>query len=431
MCKRSGFFSPPVLRGKGALRKRTLPLCAVILFGTLTVGICSDLRARNDRPRYVNKMKDLRKIWVYDGSGIHNVGNLHMHVTNWGCFGSYPDWIMPTSSYVSAQWPANSGVEYLWIAGLWVGAIKDGLKVVSTAAFEREFRPPGNEDPLARIYQAAAGQPGGNRLPGQPDDDNDGAVNEDWQNGVDDDGDGLVDEDFAAIGKQMFTCWFTDDHPQSVAVNPDHNPLHLFVRQESYQWDDRQYWDFVGVEYKIKNYGNDIIEDLYVGFFADGDVGVRGSDNLSTDDCVGYWQGSWCARRGEYEIPVRLSVAYFYDSDGDGGQAPGYFGVLFLGHDTDPLGDVAPARLGITSYQNFSGDQPFSNGGDPTNDLQRYQLMSCGLFDRNQEVPRDYRMLMATGPFLELMPDSTMIMQVAFACGNGLNGMLDAAAAAA
>ena len=29
----------------------------------------------------------------------------------------------------------------------------------------------------------------------------------------------------------------------------------------------------VEVEYKIKNYGSDIIEDLYVGFFADGDAG--------------------------------------------------------------------------------------------------------------------------------------------------------------
>jgi hypothetical protein len=50
--------------------------------------------------------------------------------------------------------------------------------------------------------------------------------------------------------------------------------------------------------------------------------------------------------------------------------------------------------------------------------------------DRNAEVPRDYRMMMATGPFRELLPDSTMILQVAFVAGEGLEGMLASAASA-
>ncbi len=378
-----------------------------------------------------DKLRDIDKIWVFDGSGIHNVGNLNLHVTNWGCFGSYPDANGAVSHLISAQWPANSGVEYLFIAGLWVGARKGGVPVVSTSAFEVEFRPAGSEDPLCRIYETSEGADGGNRLPSPNDDDRDGVADEDWQNGVDDDGDGLIDEDFAAVGKQMFTCWYTDDHPLSVMSNPEHTPLHLFVRQESYQWDDEQFWDFVGVEYAITNYGRDIIEDLYVGFFADGDVGVRGSDNLAGDDNTGLWQGIRCARRGETEVPVYISVAYFFDPDGDDGEAPGYFGILFLGHNTDPLGENAPAVVGITSYQNFSGGLPYAAGGDPTNDFERYELMSAGRFDRDGEVPRDYRMLMATGPFRELLPDSTMKLQVAFVCGYGLEGMLDAAASAA
>ena len=390
----------------------------------------SPAEARKEDREFSDKLKSLDQIWVFDGSGVHNVGNLHMHVSNWGCFGSYPSSNWPTAEYPSAQWPANSGVEYLYIAGLWFGAKKGGIPVVSTAAYQIEFRPPGLEDPNAKIYKAFEGIQNGARLPSPPDDDKDGLVDEDWQNGEDDDGDGKIDEDFGAIGKQMFTCWFTDDQPNAVQVYPEHTPLHLFVRQESYQWEEEQFYNFVGLEYKIKNYGTDIIEDIYVGFFADGDAGARDREQYWMDDATGLWEGIRCAQKGERQVPVRMSVAYFYDKDGDDGQATGYLGIIFLGHDTDPLGDLAPRRVGLTSYQNFSGDQPYENGGDPTNDFQRYELMSKVQKDRNAEVPRDYRMMMATGPFRELLPDSQMVLQVAFVAGEGLEGMLQSAASA-
>ncbi len=408
-----------------------IPGFSSMIIASLLLVLTSGALARDSKYDSYDKLKDPDRIWVLDCSAIHNVGNLHMNVTNWGCFGSYPNSTQPTADCPSAQWPANSGVEHLFIAGLWVGARKGGIPVVSTAAFEREFRPPGNEDPLARLYESFEGISGGARLPASADDDNDGQVDEDWRNGVDDDGDGAIDEDFAAISQQMFTCWFTDDHPQAAVVNPEHTPLHLFVRQESYQWEDQQFYDFVGVEYRILNYGHDIIEDLYIGFFADGDVGLRTDDDYAQDDCTGLWQGFRCAQRGDILVPVYISVAYFYDCDGDNGLSPGYFGILFLSHDIDPLGDDAPVTVGITSYQNFSGDMPFVNGGDPKDDYQRYDLMSRTSFDRNAEVPRDYRMLMATGPFRELLPDSQMVLQVAFVAGYGLDGMLDAAASAA
>ncbi len=409
------------------LRKGSLWLVII----SLTVSLFwSPVSARENSEDWAEKLKDMDQIWVFDGSGIHNVGNLHMHVCNWGCFGSYPSSNWPTAEYPSAQWPGNSSTEYLYIAGLWIGAKKGGIPVVSTAAYQIEFRPPGTEDMDAKIYHAYEGIQNGSRLPSPDDDDKDGFSNEDWQNGIDDDGDGKVDEDFGAIGKQMFTCWFTDDHPQAVVANPEHTPLHLFVRQESYQWEEPQFYEFVGVEYKIKNYGSDIIEDLYVGFFADGDAGRRDREQYWTDDCTGLFEGIRCAQKGENQVPIKLSVAYFYDKDGDDGTCTGYFGIIFLGHDIDPLGENAPRKVGLTSYQNFSGDQPYENGGDPTNDFQRYELLSKTQKDRNAEVPRDYRMLMSTGPFRELAPDSSMILQVAFVCGEGLEGMLKAAASA-
>ena len=409
------------------IRKGCMLIALVVM---LIVMLHSPASARKEDREWNDKLKQLDQIWVYDGTGIHNVGNLQMHVCNWGCFGSYPGSRQPTGEYPSAQWPANSGVEYLYIAGLWIGARKGGIPVVSTAAYQIEFRPPGTEDPNAKIYTAFEGIQNGARLPSPDDDDKDGVSDEDWLNGEDDDGDGKIDEDFGAISKQMFTCWFTDDHPGASQRYPEHTPLHLFVRQESYQWEEEQFYDFVGVEYKIQNYGTDIIEDVFVGFFADGDAGPRDREQYWLDDCTGLWEGIRCAQKGSRQVPVRMSVAYFYDKDGDEGMTLGYLGIIFLGHDIDPLGDTAPQKVGITSYQNFSGDQSYENGGDPTNDFERYELMSKDGKDRNAEVPRDYRMLMATGPFRELLPDSSMILQVAFVVGEGLEGMLSSAASA-
>jgi hypothetical protein len=410
------------------IRKGWTLVAFITLIGLL---LHSNALARNNNAEEMDKLKNLEQIWVWDGTGIHNVGNLHMHVCNWGCFGSYPTSRWPTAEYPSAQWPANSGVEYLWIAGLWVGAKKGGVPVVSTSAYDIEFRPD-SHDENCKIYKAQEGMAGGARLPAPADDDKDGRVDEDWLNGEDDDGDGKYDEDFAAIGKQMFTCWFTDDQPSAAQAYPEHTPLHLLVRQESYQWEEEKFYNFVGVEYKIKNYGSDIIEDIYIGFFADGDAGPRTREQYWMDDCTAlYTRPPVCAEKGERQVPINVSIAYFYDKDTDEGQTPGYFGILFLGHDTDPLGETAPKRVGITSYQNFSGDQSYENGGDPTNDFQRYELMSKKGFDRAAEVPRDYRMMMATGPFRELLPDSSMILQVAFVCGNQLEGMKKSAASAA
>jgi len=409
-------------------RKMLWILLVIVVFSSSL--FVRNASARKEDYEWTKKMKQVENIWVTDGSPVMNVGNLQMHVCNWGCFGSYPGSTLPFSEAPSAQWPANSGVEYLYIAGLWVGAKRNGVPVVSTAAYEREFEPD-PYDEAQKVYRTFEGAQGGARFPTPADDDNDGLIDEDWLNGVDDDGDGKIDEDFAAIGKEMLVCWFTDDTPASVQIYPEHTPLHLKVRQEAYQWEEEKFYNFVGVEYKITNYGSESLEDVYIGFFADGDAGPRTRDQYWMDDITGLWEGIVCGERGDKQVPLRISVAWFADKDGDDGKTEGYFGVLFLGHDIDPLGENAPDKVGITSYQNFSGDQPYEQGGDPDNDYQRYELMSKGGKDRNAEVPRDYRMLLAVGPFKELPPDSTMTLQVAFVCGRGLEGMLKSAASAA
>jgi hypothetical protein len=366
------------------------------------------------------------RVLVIDGSTVHNVGELQMHVGNWGIFGSWPGSGLAFSEAPSAQWPAGSGIEYLYVAGLWIGALKSGVPAVSTAAYAAEFRP--TQDPKDIMYRATEGDRGGNRQPSPvADDDGDGKVDEDYLDGWDNDGDGLVDEDFAAISKQMFSCWYTDNQPIAIQVYPTHNPLNLMVRQESYQWEEDRYDDFVGIEYHITNIGTDILSNLYIGFFADCDAGPRDLENYYEDDATGRtFVQARCTDLG----PVAIDVAYTYDEDGDEGKTPGYFGVMFLGHTTDPLGITAPARVGISTYANFSGSQSYEQGGDPTNDFERYELLSKQTIERNATAPRDYRMLVSAGPFEELFPESTLVFQVCFVVGAHLAGILENGASA-
>ncbi len=378
--------------------------------------------ARIDTPSEVTKKGQTgpNRIFVLDGSNVHNVGELQMHVGNWGQFGSWPGSGLTFSEAPSAQWPAGSGVEYLFVAGMWVGALKAGVPAVSTAAYAFEFRP--TQDPLDIMYRAAEGARGGARAPSDNrDDDKDGEVDEDWLNGRDDDGDGQIDEDFAAVSKQMFVCQYTDDQPSATQIYPQHNPLNLHVRQESYQWEEDRFDDFVGAQFIITNQGNNVLEDVYIGFFADGDAGPRDVDNYWEDDATGRRAVPvLCTDLG----PVSMDIAFVFDADGDNGRTLGYFGIMFLDHTIDPNGEFAPRRVGISTYANFSGSASFEDGGDPTNDFERYELLSSKIIERDAQVPRDYRMLMAAGPFKELLPGSTLVFQTAFVIGNRLDGMI-------
>ena len=367
---------------------------------------------------------DLSRVLVLDGKNIHNVGELQMNVLNWGEWGSRPGAAEPFSSAPSAQWPAGTGVEYLYSAGLWIGAVKNGIPSVSTATFEREFRP--SQDPRDIIYETAEGAQGGNRRPSpDADDDGDGLIDEDWLDGYDNDGDGRVDEDFAAISRKMLTCRYTDDQPISREINSEHNPLNILVRQESYQWDGDRFDDFVGVQYFITNIGNETLEDVYIGMFADADAGPRDRENYWEDDLTGrIFVPVVCTDVG----PTQVEIAYTYDADGDDGRTPGRFGVVILGHATDLDGQAAPKEVGIKSYAHFAGHQSFEMGGDPINDFERYELLSQEIIEQDAEVPRDYRMLVSTGPFRELLPGGVLVLQLAFVVGPGLEGGIDNAA---
>lgn len=403
-------------------------VCA--FFISFLILLTFDINA-DDRQDPLNiKSRPIDNSPVINGEFVHNVGSLQMNITNWGIIGSLPGSNYPMRDVPSAQYPAGSGIEYLFAAGIWVGAVRNGIPTVSTGYPEDEFRP--KQDYRHTIYESYEGDLRGSHLPSFPDDDRDGLWDEDFLNGYDDDRDGKIDEDFRSYGNQYFSCEYTDNQPQSKLIWPEHEPMEIRIRQETFQWGDDVYNDFICARYTITNIGIEHLTEIYIGFYADVDAGPRDIGTYHMDDQVGYWAGDWCASKGEAEQLVNIYTAYVYDSDGDNGRTPGYFGIVLLGHTTTVNGSDSPRfpSKRLVSFKIFQGLQPFANGGDPTNDFERYQVISDYGKDGNTDKPGDYKFLISTGPFFNLSLYKSIEVDIAFVAGNNFEEMLDHAATA-
>jgi len=368
----------------------------------------------------------------------HNVGLLELFITNIGRVGNGQ---LQLDS-VSAGW---RGGEYLYIGAMWIGAIaSDNLAYCTTGGYDFELLP--SQDPIDTIYPAYEGVAGGNR-PGfspTPDDDGDGATDEEFLNGRDDDGDGRIDEDYAAYSQQMYSCEYWDYTEEARNLSAEHRPLNVRVRQRSYAWSTEGSNEFVGFDFDIINDGFEVLRQVYLGFFVDSDAGPKATPNYWTDDGGRYFpidttfsdptvQFTCQPGGGETKdcsiLELEMDVMAMFDRPDDGqsangGDVDGWFGGMFLGHTTDPVGERAPARVQMHTARFFSGNNPYPNG-DPRNDAERYDLLQSGdANERETTAPDDYRYVFSAGPFRELNPGDQLQLQVAFVAGLGFRGMI-------
>ena len=363
----------------------------------------------------------------------HNVNKLLLHVSNMGFVG---DW-NSDPGLPAGEWPAGSGVEWLFAAGLWVGGVAYDQNnrpdtLVSASVYQLEFYP--RPDTRDVIYITSEGSPGGGRL---QDDDSDGLIDEDWLDGYDNDRDGFVDEDFAAVSQQMFSRVYFDT---SMGMNRSrtqdfHKTLHLMVREESYAWTSQAIENFIGLEYKVTNIGDSTIYNAYVAFMVDSDIGnIRIYPQSYADDMAGYIDSTVIraevdASGNESQVPYHLTIGYMYDfPGGDDGTVLGYFGCMFLGHTTDPTGKLAPPEVGIHMFKQWSSGEE-----DPESDRERYRYMRGNsdteeTIDPNTIKAADYRFLVSAGRFKAIPPDSSLVFQVAFVVGANFDDFLQNAA---
>ena len=361
---------------------------------------------------------------VFLATKTHNVGLLALRVTNVGFFGG------TSRDGRNARW---HGYEHLYLSGIWVGAVASDQAPHVSAAESFEFAP--LLDPRWRIYESYEGQAHGFRVGllgvDPADDDGDGTLDEDFQNGFDDDHDGQVDEDFQAIGQQMFSGMYQDDRAEF--------PLGLLLKQRSFQWSATDLNEMVGFEIDLINYGEMDLTDLYLGFYSDADVGPAATEGYWTDDLVGWDQiDTTLFKPGPVEGPcyttmsVSVKTMFTWDvpdngTTATGGDAPGVFGTVLTGHTTDVLGIRAPQQV---DWQTATWiENPKTALMD---DSDRYALLAAGLkpttnprsgvAEGSTADPGDYATLLSVGPFPLLHPGESVTLDAAHVVGDGFTG---------
>ncbi len=216
-----------------------------------------------------------------------------------------------------------------------------------------------------------------------------------------------------------------DNSPLAIQNNPNHTPLNISVTQRSFQWADPLADDFIGYEYTIENIGVTSINNVYCGMFSDFDIGPRGISN-ARDDMAGSFSGAVRASDTSF---VTVSVAYMYDA-AETYQVPGYAGWVMCGLETDAAAGLPENPNSLNTMQIYSGSMPFDQGGDPTNDSERYEVMSSGEWDSATHRVDDYRVAISSHGISVLQPGESVTFRVALVLGAGLPEMLGNAAEA-
>jgi len=226
------------------------------------------------------------------------------------------------------------------------------------------------------------------------------------KNGIPDHGEPHVDEDYGAVSDNDLYCSATDVF--SNPPYPGHVPLGIQIIQKSYAWENGAD-GILPFEYDFININNsptqdNTIHDVWVGFFADMDVGPSTRNpNFYQNNLAGYIDS--------------LRTAYIYNPV-DVGSTP--LGVTIL---------KTPRPLDSLTYI-FHW---FANAADEpveTADSACYAWLSGAAFapnyiEPNQTQISDTRFFFSFGPFQSIAPGDTLKIELALVGGYSV-GVYDA-----
>ncbi len=324
----------------------------------------------------VLRAQSLSKISSDDNSKFTNIGNLAITVSNYGVFGhGFRLW----PQQPSMQYPRGSGIEHIFVGGLWVGVgptTTGGTRVTTGAVDVSSLRSGVSEGfeftttTDSRVLERS----------------------------------GLSDNRFydpKSTSHQDFIADFTDVNTTNPNQNnepiPNHVPIGINVHLETYAWNFSFADNFVIFNYWIKNVSGNSIDSVYVGLWAD--LVVRNTN--ITPPTV----GAPFYSHGGLGFLDSLNIAYAYDYDGDGGLADSYSAIKFLGS--------SPFRTD-SYYQAWQ----FRNSADPTyfspgTDVQKYDKMTVGLTKAQIAgiaKPSNYMTLLTVGPFTKIAAGDSLNM---------------------
>lgn len=361
-----------------------MKIISLFLFNLILI---SSLKSQVD-PRF-------NKPTVDDDTRFTSIGNIGLTVSNFGTFGDGFATQAPVDQ-PSCEYPKGSGIEHLFVGGLWVGGKRDnGVTFVTTGA--RDI--PSLRDVAAGFEFTNSADPADVVLERSS----------------------IIDNPFYdpnAISHQDFIADFTDSNivvPGTTIRIPQHSPINLSVHLESYAWNFPFADDFVILNYTIKNTGRERLNDVYVSLWSD--LVVRNTN--ITPPRVG---APFYSHVGNGYVDS-LRMAYSYDFDGDPGFTDNglYVGLKHLG--ATPQANDATYKVG-SSYNAWL----FRNGSDPLffspqTDIESYEKqrspLTRGIID-NFLTGRagNYMTLLTTGPFQSLDPDSSINVVFAVVCGS-------------
>lgn len=322
--------------------------------------------------------QNLSKVFKDDNSKYTNVGNIGLTITNFGMYGhGFTLW----PRQPSCEYPKGSGIEHLFDGSLWVGGIVDGQIRVTTGS----------------VDASSVGARGG------------GFEFTNTQESIIIERSSLITSKFfspQAISHQDFIAEYSDTSTRLLSgeVIPDHIPLGIAVRQESYAWNFPFADFFVIMNYWIKNVSNKPIDSVYVGLWNDA---VVRNTNITSPRV-----GSPFYVRGGNGYIDSLRLGYEFDYDGDPGFTDSYYAVKYLGS----VPSVDTAYFQSWQFRNTTDPVYFS----PQDDIQRYQKLSESLrrdrIDPLRLTPSNRSFLISTGPFRRIEPGDSINVTFAIIC---------------
>ena len=288
-----------------------------------------------------------------------SVGNLGLTITNFGILGN--GWnlmedgsINPSCQYKQQTEISREQIEHFSYAGLWVGGIVDGERRVSSSIVDGVFE---------------AGNEGFELFPKSP---------ITIQSSIASTTQDSMAKYFSpyATSHQDMIINFKDygDLPTDNLGIPNHNPLGIDIRLESYAWNYSYADAFVILNYTFKNQSEKTINDLYAGIWADPSIA-----NFNYTDYYSPGGGfTWYDNLNGYDESLDLAgfkrnIAYQYDTDGDDGWAESYLGMSILGSSIDSK--YLKAQYNQWVWTN-SSNSDFPAYSMPINDNERYDKMS-------------------------------------------------------
>lgn len=330
--------------------------------------------------------------------------NIGLTVTNLGLIGNAFSGSFDLEGFPSCEYPVGSGTEHLFDAGLWVGArINGGVTAVTTAAVDA------SRGYITGLSGFEFSAPVGSSLEERSSLINSPVYSPD------------------AVSHQDFIADFADTSifvpGTTIQIDNHDNPLGIAVHMESYNWNFSFANFFVILNFRIKNVGNNTLDSLYLGYWADP---IVRNINISPPGTGGFFSA------GSNGYLDSLYLAYEFDGGSpDTLFTRSFFAVKFLGSE-DKNGFQHP-DLDPNIFGHFNTWQ-FSNTSNPlyffpTDDNAKFAKMSLGL---NQfapplkdwtteiipeiRVPSNRTQLISAGPYATLAPGDSIDVAFAIIC---------------